>query len=144
MTPTELAIARIEGVLRRRPRILVIDDEPQCIELFKLVARGCDITAAHSSDEGLVLLGADPDYFDAIVVDENLKKKPGHQVIKEIRENWTETVLTAWTTDLMSITPEIARAVTDLDLILTLPKPVRARGIRMLLQFIEEKRRRVK
>lgn len=71
-----------------RPRILVIDDEPQLRRLLdiSLRAQGYDVVAAETGRDGLDLLARHG--ADLVVLDIGLPDIDGHQVLARMRE-WT-------------------------------------------------------
>jgi CheY-like chemotaxis protein len=66
-------------------RILVVDDAPEVCELLKkvLARASYDVQCAGTGEEGLELLKKQP--FDLLIVDKNLPRMHGGEVITEAR-----------------------------------------------------------
>jgi two-component system KDP operon response regulator KdpE len=72
-----------------RPRVLVIDDEPQILRALRTILgeKRFEVTTATRGEEGLARAAADPP--DVIILDLGLPDMDGHQVIERLRE-WTQ------------------------------------------------------
>jgi two-component system KDP operon response regulator KdpE len=72
-----------------RPRVLVIDDEPQILRALRTILgeKRFEVTTATRGEEGLARAAADPP--DVIILDLGLPDMDGHTVIERLRE-WTQ------------------------------------------------------
>ena len=72
-----------------RPRVLVIDDEPQILRALRTILgeKRFEVTTATRGEEGLALAAADPP--DVIILDLGLPDMDGLTVIERLRE-WTQ------------------------------------------------------
>jgi len=72
-----------------RPRVLVIDDEPQILRALRTILgeKRFDVTTATRGEEGLARAAADPP--DVIILDLGLPDMDGLTVIERLRE-WTQ------------------------------------------------------
>lgn len=86
-------IERIEARMARPPRLLVIDNEPDCIELFRRTFEGCEIVSAETGREGLEIISVDWKRWDCVVVDQRMPGMPGYLVVKHIRLCWPSIFL---------------------------------------------------
>ena len=77
--------AEAHGV--RRPRILVVDDEPNNRLLFQvmLAADGYDVVTANAGDEALVMIAQHPP--DLIILDVMMPGLDGYQVAARIKSD---------------------------------------------------------
>lgn len=69
------------------PKILIADDEPEILEIMgkKIAARGYDVVAAADGEEAWEKIRTESP--DIIVLDLNMPKRDGFEVLKELREN---------------------------------------------------------
>lgn len=111
------------------PRILIIDDDPNCVEFFKREMSGCEIVSCSTGEQGLKLLEQDQN-FDAVVVDEKLPGMEGHEVVAEINQRWP-TLSTALSSG-APIDPFL------LGLSLPIPKPLRTEDLQRLLGLVRK------
>ncbi len=67
---------------RERPRILVVDDEPQVVQIFHelLVSRGYDVEVSHDGDDAIRRVTAGK--FDLVLTDINLPGVDGLEVVR--------------------------------------------------------------
>jgi len=71
---------RSTGVTRRRPRVLIIDDDERLRDVLSLVlADDCEVTLAASGSEALELLAGES-CFDVIVSDLSMPEMGGAQI----------------------------------------------------------------
>jgi len=69
--------------MSRKPRVLVIDDEPLVVSMLtRLLRRSYDITATTSGVEGLRLASSEP--WDAILCDVMLPELSGPQLLQRL------------------------------------------------------------
>ena len=68
------------------PRVLVVDDEPDFIELLRefLTAKGYEVIAASNGEEGLRKVKEDRPHL--ILLDVRMPKMNGLEVLKQVRE----------------------------------------------------------
>ncbi len=68
----------------KKPRVLVVDDEPDICELlcFELEERGFETETAHSVDEGLQKFSEQP--TDIIISDVRMPQKSGVELLREV------------------------------------------------------------
>jgi two-component system KDP operon response regulator KdpE len=80
----------LRGMSEAKPRILVIDDEPQIRKLLdiSLRAQGYRVEEAANGAAGLAALAAHG--ADLVLLDIGLPDREGHEVLQDIR-GWTET-----------------------------------------------------
>jgi CheY-like chemotaxis protein len=124
---------RIEKLVAERgpARILIIDDDEQCFQLFEMYMIGCVVMWAIDYKTAMDTLLKEKGQFDAIVVDENLRGMPGHEIIKNIRQLWPRpmTVLcTAYVTN---------QILEQLGLTMYLPKPLLPENLITLINLID-------
>jgi len=83
-TPIAGGAVRTDG---RRPRILLVDDEPSVRDLLRifLESRGFDLTVASTGEEALDALGGGR-RFDLLVTDIHLPDSPGQELARLVRE----------------------------------------------------------
>jgi two-component system nitrogen regulation response regulator NtrX len=69
-----------------RPRILLVDDEPDFIETiaFWLTAKGCPVTKADSGLKALEILQQGPQ--DVVFLDVNMPQMDGIETLRQIRK----------------------------------------------------------
>ena len=72
----------------QRKRVLWIDDEIEFLRshIMFLESRGYSVTPVFSGDDGLHLIKEKPDYFDIVLVDEQMPGKDGITVLTEIKD----------------------------------------------------------
>ena len=75
------------GVLMEKSRILLIDDEPELLELLKdkLELESYEVFTAPDGEEGLKSIKAQKP--DLIICDVKMPKKNGFEVLKEFRQD---------------------------------------------------------
>jgi CheY-like chemotaxis protein len=73
------------ALVRRRMRVLIVDDYPGLIELyaFALAARGFEVEGAATAGEALMRVAQER--FDAVVLDYQLPDVPGSVVVRRMR-----------------------------------------------------------
>jgi len=82
----EAGVATEEISIRRRSRVLIIDDEPAlATALRRVLARDYDVQAVNRGQEGLDLLVADPS-FDLVFCDLMMPDMTGMEVFRRLRE----------------------------------------------------------
>jgi CheY-like chemotaxis protein len=78
---------RSTGVTRRRPRILIIDDDERLRDVLSLVlADDCEVTLAASGPEAFEHLERDESCFDVIVCDLSMPQMGGAQIHAALSE----------------------------------------------------------
>jgi DNA-binding response OmpR family regulator len=68
-------------------KILAVDDEPAIAASTHFVF-GChrfELTAARDANDALVRLSADPDFYDAVITDNNVPHASGIELVRELR-----------------------------------------------------------
>lgn len=76
---------RSTGVTRRRPRVLIIDDDARLRDVLSLVlSDDCEVTLAASGAEAFEHLGQSP--FDVIVCDLSMPRMSGSQIHAALAE----------------------------------------------------------
>jgi CheY-like chemotaxis protein len=82
------AAKSVEPVQGGCERILLVDDEPNLVELGKLILEmvGYQVTAQTSSLEALELFHENPDQFDLIISDQTMPKMTGIQLAQKVRQ----------------------------------------------------------
>ena len=87
--------------IRGQPKVLVVDDEPDLLELLELTLSrmGLDTTRAESVNDALRLLDREP--FDLCLTDMRLPDGEGLRVVEYIASNWASEIfsrgLSLWT-----------------------------------------------
>lgn len=76
-----------------KPEILIIDDEPQIRKLLEITlqSNGFNVKSAVSAKEGIIMAGNHPP--ELILLDLGLPDKSGHEVLKSIRQWFTNPVI---------------------------------------------------
>jgi PAS domain S-box-containing protein len=83
---------RLDGV-----KVLVVDDEPDTLEVIRQVLEGCraKVATARSAEDALVALEAEP--FDVLLSDIGMPKRDGYDLISEVRRRGVKTPAAAVT-----------------------------------------------
>lgn len=73
--------------MEHKPRILVVEDQPEVRELLKLVLvhAGCEVNAAETGNEGLLLAGDGG--FDLITLDVDLPGASGFEICSRLKQS---------------------------------------------------------
>ncbi|WP_353929709.1 CheR family methyltransferase [Okeanomitos corallinicola TIOX110] len=68
-------------------RVLIVDDEPDLRELFKIVLEdlGVEVTQATSAQEAMSILKANPGSYDVLLSDIGLPGEDGYELIRQVR-----------------------------------------------------------
>jgi DNA-binding NtrC family response regulator len=121
----------------RRPRVLVVDDEPRLRSLLADVVpeMGFEVTTARSGEEGLRAMEQNP--HEIAILDLNLPVMHGMDVFSRIREQWpaTQVIVITGFGDLPA-----ARSAIRLDVVDFLTKPCHLRDVEVAL---DRARRRI-
>ena len=87
------------------PKILLIDDEPDAIEMMAeyLSARGHAITSSSDGEDGLVKFDATKP--DVVICDIRMPKKDGFQFLQEVRakRQWVPVIIVSALSDPASV-----------------------------------------
>lgn len=97
---------------RKKPRVLVVDDEEQNLVIFKTsFRRELKVSTASSAKAAIELIESQDEPFPVIVTDQKMPEMTGVDLLVRVRERWPDSirmVLTAYT-DVDSIIDAINR-----------------------------------
>ncbi|HYW19642.1 MAG TPA: chemotaxis protein CheB [Nodularia sp. (in: cyanobacteria)] len=91
ISPLELPMDEIPSL--EEVRVLVVDDQPEIIQLFKTVLEdyGAEMTGVESAKEAMATLIANPGGYDVLLSDIGLPEEDGYSLIRQVRELSPET-----------------------------------------------------
>lgn len=74
---------------RHKPTLLIVDDEPFNLEIITEFLSDCDyhIVTSSNGQEALDILHADPDKFDAVLLDRMMPGIDGIEILKQIKQD---------------------------------------------------------
>jgi adenylate cyclase len=110
-----------------KPRLLIVDDEPDMLDFLERVFRNdFTITRASNAEEALTRLATGQ--FDVLVTDQKMPRMTGVELLERIRELYPDLrkILLSGFTDL----PEIQRAIERCGIHAYVVKPVDSQRLR--------------
>ena len=118
------------GQLKKRMQVLIVDDEPQVIEVMTnmLSKYHCDIQGCTRGEDAITK--AILNDYDIIFVDLKMFPVSGIQVIEEVRKVKPDSrfvVITGYAHE------DITRAATEAGAIVVIPKPIRPQDLDLIL-----------
>ncbi len=95
-----------DGLIFKGIKILVVDDDNYSHHYLDRVLRRNGAIVSHAYDGAEAIICAQSEYYDLIILDIVMPYKDGYQVAHEIRSFSPETILVAYTADVLRVSSE--------------------------------------
>lgn len=89
----QLAGGALPPDIEPKPRIIVVDDEPMILELFKAILDTGEYELATADDAEAAIVAFDAAPFDLVITDKNLPGMNGMDLMRAVRERRPETAV---------------------------------------------------
>jgi CheY-like chemotaxis protein len=102
--------------------ILAVDDNPSIRSSLHYIFAGprYEVTDVKDGDDALARLGANPDQYDVIIVDQKMPRLSGVELVQEIRKRGIAGKIMVLSAHL---TPEVRNAFAQMDIQVIVEKP---------------------
>jgi two-component system response regulator ChvI len=123
----------------RQPRILVVDDEPDIMQVIKSGLEGSGYLVDVFNDPGQALSSFKPGYYDMLVLDIRMPMMTGFQLYREIRRKDSK-VRVCFMTAFDVHKEEFSKIFPSYDVKSFIKKPIKVKDLLRLIQYETERR----